>query len=492
MTGKRAIPVHNQANSQNKQTSMTKNNYLKKERLFLLSSILAFFSLVSCQKQPNIIFGNTYVGDNNGANIVVVDTSTVKMATVFLDSTATAGTGYLQVGQLNDPYFGTITSRAYMQIAPPSGASIGVNDEYDSIGLIMLFKKSNPFYGDSTLAQTIMVNQVDSLYQLGSFQYSWSSKNVLPVDPAPLGKATVLIAPNIPFTSQGIGDTVKIPLDDNMGKKLFTMIYNNSDTISQSAKWMDWFHGLCISSAGVQSTQTGGIYGFDDTAVVMRIYYTKAGVYGTPAYLDFRLTNKSFQFNNIKVDRSGTPLAKLNVPNPPNVPVTPPSTGSDTLAHAGYVQTSTGLNVKLTFPFINSIALRPDYLSVLRAQLTVRPDLNSLNTNWKVPPQLTISYTDLHNGIGASVPGSAGVQNGNLVIDYLNLPNMYYTYDVTTLIKSLITNTDPTALQEGVMLNVPSPNSTNSFARAVLADYSYPVNQKITLSVYYISLYPHN
>jgi hypothetical protein len=407
---------------------MTINNYLKKERLFLLSSVLAFFSLVSCQKQPNIIFGNTYVGDNNGANIVVVDTSTVSMSTVFVDSTATAGTGYLQIGQLNDPYFGTITSRAYWQVAPPSGASIGINDEYDSIGLIMTFKKGNPFYGDSTLAQTFVVNQVDSLYQLGSYQYGWNSKNVLPVDPTPLGKTSVIIAPNIPFTTQGIGDTVKIPLDSNMGKKLFTMIFNNSDTITQSAKWMDWFHGLCISSAGVQLTQTGAIYGFDDTAVVMRIYYTKAGVYGTPAYLDFHLTNKTYQFNNIVVTNRivpGKPMALLRHPSPPDVPVTPPATSSDSLVHAGYVQTSTGLNVKLTFPYLNAIALRPDYLSVLRAQLTVRPDLNSFNSNWKVPPQLAITYTDLHNLTnGPSVTGAAGVQTGNLVIDYLNLPHM--------------------------------------------------------------------
>ena len=66
---------------------MTKNNYLKKERLFLLFSILAVFYLVGCQKQPNIIFGNTYVGDNNGANIVVVDTTTINMSTVVVDST---------------------------------------------------------------------------------------------------------------------------------------------------------------------------------------------------------------------------------------------------------------------------------------------------------------------------------------------------------------------------------------------------------------------
>ncbi len=477
---------------------MTNNNYLKKERLFLLFSILAFVYLVGCQKQPEIVFGNTYVGDNNGANIVVVDTTTVNMSTIFVDSTATAGTGYLQVGQVKDPYFGTINSRAYWQVSPPSGASIGVYDIYDSVGLILLFKKSNPFYGDTTHAQTLVVSQVDSLYQLDTHirQNGWSSNNVLPVDPNPLGQTSVIIAPNIPFSSQGIQDTVKIPINDNLGRQLFTMIYNNSDTISKPDKWVQWFHGLCLSwlPDPNQPNQTGAIYGFQDSAV-LRIYYTKAGVYGTPAYLDFGITNKSYQFNHITADRGATPLKYLNKPAggaAGSIPVPPPTTISDSLAHAGYVQTSTGLNVKLTFPTLNAIAQRPDFLSVLRAQLTIRPDLNSFNTDWKIPPQLAVYSTDQNNLPLGAIPGAAGAQTGNLVIDYLNLPNMFYTYDVTAFIKPLVTSIDPTAAQDGIIITVPSPNSTNSFARAVLADRTYPVNQRITLTVYYISLFPHN
>lgn len=481
---------------------MTINNYLKKERLFFLSSILAFFFLAGCQKQPTLVFGSTFVGDNNGANIVVVDTSTVIMSTIYTDSTATAGTGFLQVGEVADPIFGTINSRAYLQVAPPSGASVSINDFYDSVGLILLFKKGNPYYGDTTQSQTILVNQVDSLYQLGSFQNGFNSNSVLPIDPTPLGQTSVIIAPNIPFSSQGIADTVKVPLDSLFGLRLYTMIFNNSDTISQAAKWQDWFHGLCISMAPGSRPigTTGNIYGFADSAV-MRIYYTKSGMVGTPAYLDFGITNKSLQFNNIRKDwfsvspPATTILRKLNRPNPPGspvIPVIPPETHSDTLNNAGYIQTATGLTVKLTFPNLSAIALRPDFLSVLRAELTVRPDLNSFNTSWPVPPQLSIFGTDLTNEPRLTITGPAGAQTGNLVINYTNLSSMAYTYDVTSFIKPLITNTDPTAIQQGILITMPSPASSSSFNRIMLADRTYPVNQRVTLTVYYISLFPHN
>src|SRR5690349_20873222 len=99
---------------------MTINKYQKRENFLLLSPVLLLFFLVGCQKQPVLNFGSNYNGDNGSADIVVVDTATVVMSTVRVDSTASAGTGYLQVGQYKDDYFGTITSRAFLQVGPPS------------------------------------------------------------------------------------------------------------------------------------------------------------------------------------------------------------------------------------------------------------------------------------------------------------------------------------------------------------------------------------
>ncbi len=150
--------------------------------------------------------------------------------------------------------------------------------------------------------------------------------------------------------------------------------------------------------------------------------------------------------------------------------------------------------MKLTFPYLNGIAHRQDYLSVIRAVLTVKPVPNSYTTTWTLPPQLSINVSDHNNLIGAPLPGSTtgAAQTGGMFVDYTSPLNTAYTYDVTNFIKAQILNLDITASDQGLMLNVASPNNEHSFARAVLADRTHPVNEKVTLSVYYLSLYPHN
>ncbi|HVU55346.1 MAG TPA: DUF4270 family protein [Puia sp.] len=452
------------------------------------------FFLASCQKQPILNFGSNYIGDNGSADIVVVDTATVIMSTVRVDSTATAGTGFLQVGQYSDDYFGVVRSRAFMQVAPPSLPKITVFDGYDSLYLIMLFKKGNPYYGDTTSELTINVNQVNELYQLSddrqqkAFYSNWS----FGIDPTPLGTAKVRMYPSIPYSTQGFADTVKVRLDQALGAHLFDMIYNNADTITKSQNWLNWFHGLCISADPAAGSK-GAIYGFGDSAI-MRIYYHEVGTTTALKTIDFGIANKSFQFNNITTDRTSSPLAKLNAPLPNLPSQTPPATRSDSLGGAGYVQSATGLNVKLTFPYLNGIAHRQDYLSVVRAVLTVRPVGNSFTTTWTLPPQLSVDYTDLNNLIGAPIPSSTtgAAQTGNLVVNYAVPQNSAYTYDVTNFIKAQILDVSVGATDKGLMLSVPSPNNVNSFARAILADGNAPTTQKVTLSVYYLSLYPHN
>lgn len=472
---------------------MTINNFLKKERIFLLlSSFLALISLVGCQKEPNINFGQTYVSDNNSANIVRIDTATIIMSTAYLDSTNTVGSGYNMVGDYNDPYFGNINTRSFLQVAPPGNLpTIDAFDTYDSIGMVMIFKKNNPFYGDTTYYQTININQVDTLYQLPSYQHAYSSKFSFPIDPTPLGSTSIKILPSIPFSNQSAGDTIRIPLDHDFGEMIYNMIYNRSDSVIKQINWLQWFHGLCISSPNVPGGNVGNLFGFRDSAI-MRIYYHAPAPLVQESFIDFNLVNKGTQFNNIVVNRVGSPMQNLALPTQNTQP--PPLTPTDTVGfqHCAYLSSILGLNVKLTFPYANNVANLPDYIGLLRAELTVRPLPASYTTTWRIPPQLTVSQTDQSNLVEAAILGPSGAQNGNLVQSYLQPSTTAYTYDITNFIKTQLLNTSPTVSQFGVMLNIPAPGTYGGFQRLVIPDQTYPVTQRITLSLYYISLYPHN
>ena len=482
-----------------KKTSMTIHKYPRKKLLFLFSSLLAVFFLTSCQKQPNLRFGNSYTTDNNGSNVVVVDTSTVLVSTIFNDSTSTNGTGYLMAGTYQDPILGTVTSRAFFQVTPPSGlpSLSPVNNTYDSIGLVIFFKKNNPWYGDTTTLNNYVINQVDTSYQLSApFLNGYFSNSSLRIDPNPLGSTgPVFIHPSAldsaPLTSQGISDTIKIRLDDNLGRQLYNMVYTLSDSINNPTSFQNWFHGLCLSTAGIGSGGTGAIYGFKDSCL-MRIYYRTAGVFAQQ-YIDFNVTNRSLSFNSIRTNYAGTPLVNIRKPTG-YYGQAPPATSSKVTNNAGYVQSITGLNVRLSFPNIKAIALRPDYIGLLRATLTVRPVPDSWSTTWRLAPQLGIYTTDQNNQIGTPIPatGVSGAQTGAMVVDYFNPQNVAYTYDVTAFVKAIITNNASNSDSLGLILTAPPPNNVADFRRVVVADQSYQVNQRTILSVYYISLFPHN
>jgi Domain of unknown function (DUF4270) len=465
------------------------HNHLRKELLFLFLSIMALFFLAACQKQPSLNFGGTYVPDNGQTNIIVVDSSTINMSTVYTDSTATSATGYLMVGSYTDPFLGQMSSTGYIQLAPPVTLPTlnYLVDTYDSIGMVMIFKTNNPFYGDTTVPQTYQVQEIDTLYQLPAFEAGWYSNAGPPLGPS-IGQGSVLITPTRPTTTENI-DTVRIPMDYNLGQTLYNMVYNKSDTMITVKTFQQYFPGLAISEApGSQ----GNIYGFRDSSV-MRIYYQEnsAGGVSTTKYIDFTLNNKSFQFNSLRANWAGSAIANLAKPTSYSQP--PPLTSSTQTGHASYVQTIGGLNVKLTFPYLNAIAQRPDYIGLLRAELTVIPLAGSFSTTYTLPPQVGVYNTDLHNLIGAPVlaVGSATPQTGNLALNYFLPLQTSYTYDITNFVATQIVNTAPGADSTGIMLSIPAPTGDATFKRLVIADQSYPANQRIILSVYYISLYPH-
>jgi hypothetical protein len=467
------------------------HHYLRKELLILLSSIVTLFILAGCEKEPDLgQFGNTNVTDNGSANIVVVDSSTIDLSTVYVDSTATAATGFLMVGSYNDAYLGQISSQAYLQVRPPAGLPTlsPETDTYDSIGMVLFFPKGNPYYGDTTLAPTFVVNQVDTLYQLPNYATGWFSNMSLPLGPV-LGSTTVNIAPNLPYTSQNAGDTVKIRMDDALGQELYNMVYNKSDTMTTLTTFLNWFSGLCISpGAGSQ----GIMYGFKDSSL-MRIYY-RSNTGGGPSVtktIDFTIYNRASQWNHITNNRTGSPLA--NLAGPTSVTQPPPLTPSNLTGNASYVDNIIGLTTKMTFPYLNSIAQRPDYIGLLRAQLTIIPLAGSFNTTWTLPPAVGIYNTDLHNTLLGTVlaTGSSSVQTGNLIANYFTPLSSSYTYDVTNFVASQIVNTAQGSNQVGIMLSIPSPTNLSAFRRLAIADQSFPTQQRVILSVYYISLYPH-
>ena len=226
------------------------------------------------------------------------------------------------------------------------------------------------------------------------------------------------------------------------------------------------------------------VYGFKDS-VIMRLHYHVTAVFTQSKFLDFAFYNSdNKQFNEVKSDKTGTPLAVFNSTNKEII-----STATGNRAYSQYL---TGFIAKVKFPTLRSLLLRPDYVKILRAELIIHPLKNSYNSITPLPPQLLAVTTDQSNNMGpalsyATSTGSPATQTGNLVVDQLYNENTTYTYDVTSYLQQLILVSSSN--QNGLLLVPPNPTSISTLNRVIIGDQKN-TNGAIQLKLYYVSINP--
>ena len=225
------------------------------------------------------------------------------------------------------------------------------------------------------------------------------------------------------------------------------------------------------------------IYGFHDS-LIMRLHYHETDVFTENKFLDFTFyNNDNKQFNQVKTDRTGTPVSVFNSTNKEVV--------STSTGNSAYIQTLTGFMAKIKFPTLRSLLLRPDYLKILKAELVIKPVKNSYNAITPLPPKLSAVTTDQSNTLGtplsSTASGSAITQTGNLIIDPLYNENTSYTYDITSYLQQQILISS--ANQNGLLLVPPVPASISSLNRVIIGDQKN-TQGSIQLKVYYVSVNP--
>ena len=450
---------------------MGRNSYFRRRVYIYLIPVLFTPAIFSCTK-PQIRFDNVNNG-SNATNVVTVDTFAVQVSTVFLDSFPTSGTAAQLLGRYRDPFFGVITSRSYTDLGTPLPLPTITNiSTYDSIHLILRIDRS--FYGDTTKPQRLLVSQLTQVMNFPGIQTAFYNNNSIPYDPTILGSTIVNIKPRAGLTSQRKGDSLIISMPNSLGEELFGLLYRQSDTIRNEAIFRGFFKGLTVYP---DTSMPGAIFGFKDT-MTLRIFYHEPGVVVNQLTADFSTIYQFTQFNQITADRKGTPTELLSKANPELL-----STASN---NQSFFQPITSLYTKLVFPTISNLLGYRDYLSVLKAQLIIRPIQGTYSPTSNLPPLVYLSLTNQGNGIGQQIP----VGNGNLTIDYLYGANTNYTYDLTGYIQNALHEGPQLNAKNGLLLTTPGQLFNTQFNRAVFGNaYNAQRSNQISLVIYYASYY---
>ena len=437
-----------------------------KDKAVLWAKIIAFFiftivCLNACTK-ADVPYGSQLVGDQY-TQLILTDTFSVNVSTVYIDSFVTSATGTGLIGSYNDNAFGQIDASSYYQLKPPT-----FSDPYtvfDSLELIL--KYNGKWYGDSTKPLLLNVYQLSGLINK-TYNTSFYNYDLVSHAASPIGEKMLQFYPSIT-------DTVSIRLSDNLGKNLLQLLKDSTLEVSTADNFVNYFNGICVAP---QQTNAF-VFGVKDSLIMRLHYHETSDVLSTARIADFTLYNNQKQFNHIDVNRQETPLAPLNAQTK--------ALSSLLTNNAGFTQPASNCMAKIRIPYIRNILDIPDYLRIERALLVIKPVIGTYDNFYTLPDSLRLTSTDINNTIGADLTYSTGtVQYGSFTRDLVYEKNTQYSYDVTNY---LIAQVGVASLNEnGLLLRQANDVlNTTSFKRIVIGDQQNKTSA-IQLQVYYLTV----
>ncbi len=386
---------------------------------------LLLLCLSSCDKVP-VQFGND--GTAGDPNITLIDTFTLPVSTLQVDSFSTYNTGFLIAGSHHDPALGYIESKAFFEIAPPAlDLRNTSNCVYDS--LVMYIKSSSGYMGDTSVPFTLNVHEVTQAMDVSEIPLGYNV-NTVAFNPVPMAFATVRIRPSNK-------DSFQIKLPDDFGRTLFRMFKTNSDTVTNIDAFKRFFKGICLAGGAANNA----LYYFDKTAAanfVIRLHYTIADALPKSMTADFAINTSSYNFNSFTYNKTGTPLSVF-------VPGKKQLINSTATNNTAYLNYNSGLFPKISLGNLFSIKELHPYVQVLKATLEIKPIKQSFGTgtDYSLPSLVELRLIDDNNytaGTPLIYPGTtqSQVQYGSLFIDNLYGQNTSYTYDVTSFVNAVL------------------------------------------------------
>jgi hypothetical protein len=438
-------------------------------------ALFLFGVLMGCQNDPGTL-GLSNSTFNKDFNVIVVDTITVKVSTVRLDSLPTSNTGILLVGGYDDAKLGRTQGEAYLQIGTGSGWTPPTEATFDSLVLIAHY--SGYTYGDTSYVHKFEVRRVTQpfqIYTLPQFYlteqqysalYTSNSKfntSAMRADMQPLGTRTLR-------SRAHSKDSVTVRLSDELGRQWLTMSKDQSPDIVEESRFLDYFKGISIGTDGTDQS----VLGINTTNLRIRLYYKSyVGEELTQSYHDFPFETGLYNYTRVITDRSNTALSSLSLKNN--------ELSTSQTDNMAFIQAGSGLVTKLTFPYLTRLLRLTNVLLVNQAQIIIEPVKGTYDDKFPLPKTLTLYHTDKSNLPIQRVSANYNVnafQAATISFDKEFDTSTGYQFTVTQLAQALL-STDGDS-DRGLLITIPPEEISKTFGRAYIgAGGDYRVRLKV-------------
>lgn len=443
--------------------------------------ILAFLLLLSsCSNDPGALglSNSTFTSDYG---VVVLDTMTVAVSTVLLDSIPTSGTGSLLVGGYSDNKLGRLQAEGYVQIGMGSAWEPPANAIFDS--LVLIANYSGYWYGDTTQAQTLEVRRVTQAFKAYSLPQFWINEgqysvlytenskfnsSAMSFDVSALGTRSLRIRPNS-------SDSLTIRLSDFLGQQILQLAKDQAGTVTESDRFLEFFKGIAINNVTVSPSC---VVGFNTENLKIRLYYRQYSDEAlTRKYHDFPFNAGLFNYSKIDADRSGTVLENLKGQNDQLFAA---ASGNES-----FVQSGTGLVTKITFPYITKLLTTSEVLLVNQAQLIIEPVKDSYSDSYPLPANLTLYHTNKTNLPISRVTAnynSSEYQSAYISFDEEFDTSTGYNFMLTEYVTQLLATEGNT---EAGLLIMPPADEINSTVNKITFGAGTGSSYRVRLKVWY-------
>lgn len=418
-------------------------------------------TFISCNNEPGSL-GLAYSTVDKDYAVILVDTVKVAASTVLLDSIPTSGTGSILIGGYSDPKLGVLNADGYFQVGIGDSWEPADNAIYDSLVLVMNY--SGYHYGDTSSTQTFMARRITAPFKTYSLPQFWVDEkqysalyqesslynsSAIRYDVSVLGSKTFRPRPNS-------DDSVTIRLDDGLGREWFNLAKNESVTITQLDKFIEYFKGFSIAVSSVPEA----VVGFATDEIKVRLYYREyADEKLVQRVHEFPFTSNLSYYTRISADRTGTILENLH-----NDELSAAETEDEV-----FIQSGTGVVAKVTFPYIRKMIDLEDLLIVNEARLFIEPVNDSYDEAFSLPQNLTLFETDKSNLPLAQIYADYNVtevQKASISIDREFDKTSGYVFTITQYMQSLLSTEGN--LQRGLLIMPLSDEINKGVERAYL------------------------
>lgn len=416
------------------------SSLLKRWGLWL---IIALGTLTACDESFDLTLD---IRQTELISTLYTDTLTLRTNVQYLDSIQT--NNFLLVGSVADADVGTLRAESFFKVLLPTNNLRFTIEEsntviFDSLVLILDY---NYQYGDTTVAQTIVVNRLTASPDTARNYYSF--------DRIPFAEEVGRLEYRLPRNR----NAMRIRMSEALARDIISK--EGKPELANQANFQEYFKGLRIAAEGPDNA---ALFGFDLIQSRMTIYFRNNPADTVSRFHNFFFYNPGRDLFNQLVLREGSAFAHLQadfgrgrllngLPARRSIP-------TPQLGNLGYVHSGMGIATRIEIPHLQSLQKPGKRILINRALLSFNPSALNYEASGRknAPPPATLML-GIADRNGRIVRNAEGIQlfvpeennrNRRLERSYIASGRTYPDMDITTYLQQVL---DGRTANHGVLL----------------------------------------